>query len=81
MWATNVIRELLSAAFNDEELTTLCFDYFRPVYEDFSAGMSKGRKVQRLLDYCVRHDQVIALLDRVRERNPAKYARFEDELG
>jgi hypothetical protein len=55
-WNTAAIRDLLSAAFNDEELTTLCFDHFRPVYEEFAGGMSKGQKVQRLLDYCTRQE-------------------------
>ena len=79
-WDTATLRELLSAALNDGELTTLCFDYFRPVYEDFSSGMSKGDKIQRLLDHCVRHAQVEKLLDVVRERNPAQYGRFAPRL-
>ena len=55
-----------SAALNGEDLTTLCFDHFRPVYEDFATGMSKGDKIQRLLDYCTRREQVEALLVRCR---------------
>jgi hypothetical protein len=47
------------------------------VYEDLSAGMSKRDKVQRLLDHCVRHDQVGRLLALVRQANPAQYARYE----
>ena len=31
---TAAVRELLMAAFNDEELTTFCFDNFRAVYDD-----------------------------------------------
>jgi outer membrane protein assembly factor BamB len=80
VWNTAAIRTLLTAAFNDEGLTTLCFDYFRPVYEDFSTGMSKGQKIQRLLDYCDRHGQVAKLLDYVRERNPDQYDRFQHRL-
>jgi len=79
-WDTAAIRRLLTAAFDDEELTTLCFDHFRPVYEDLSSGMSKGEKVQRLLDYCVRHGQLEELLEHVRERNSVQYARFRDQL-
>ena len=79
-WNTAVVRELLSAAFNDQEVTTLCFDHFRPVYEDFSSGMSKGDKVQRLLDYCERHDEVAQLVALVRDANPAQYARFAARL-
>jgi hypothetical protein len=79
-WDTAAVRQLLSAAFDDEELTTLCFDHFPPVYEDFAAGMSKGQKIQRLLDYCVRHDQLEALLRQVEARNPAQYARFASRV-
>jgi hypothetical protein len=79
-WNMAAIRSLLTAAFDDEELTTLCFDHFRPVYEDLSSGMSKGEKVQRLLDYCDRHGQLEELLEHVRERNSAQYARFRDQL-
>ena len=79
-WNTSALRDLLSAAFSDQELTTLCFDHFRVVYEDFAAGMSKGDKIQRLLDHCERHDQVAQLVALVRDANPAQYARFAARL-
>lgn len=79
-WNTAAIRELLTAAFDDEELTTFCFDHFRPVYENFATGMSKGQKIQRLLDSCDRHGQLEELLRLVRERNPAQYKRFRERL-
>jgi len=78
-WNSAAIRDLLTAAFDDGELTTLCFDYFPAVYEDFSTGMSRGDKIQRLLAYCLRQGQVERLLDQVRQRNPAQYARFAGE--
>jgi len=77
---TAAIRDLLTAAFSDEELTTLCFDRFRTVYDNFSSGMSKGQKIQLLLDYGTRHDQVDRLLSLVQGLNPAQYARFEPRL-
>ena len=67
-------------AFNDEELTTLCFDHFPAVYEAFGSGMSKGDKILRLLDYCVRREQVEALLAAVEKANPVQYRRFEGSL-
>jgi hypothetical protein len=75
------IRELLVNAFSDEELTTLCYDHFRMVYEDFAGGMSKGQKTQRLLDYCVRHEQLEYLLAVVKKRNRFQYLRFESRLS
>jgi len=74
-WDREAIRDLLMAAFSAEELTALCFDHFPLVYEDFAAGMSKGQMVQRLLDHCVRHDQLETLLACVQERNPQQYAK------
>jgi len=77
---TAAIRDLLAAALGDGELTTLCFDYFRPVYEDLGSGTSKSQKIQRLLEYCDRHEQMERLLRLVEERNPAQYARFAPRL-
>lgn len=74
---TATVRQLLSAAFDDAELTTLCFDHFRPVYENFAAGMSKGQKIQQLLDYCERHDLLDQLLRQVEQYNPAQYKKFK----
>ncbi len=80
MWNTEALRELLTAAFSDEELTIFCFDHFRPVYEDFSTGMSKGQKIQRLLDNCIRKVQVEMLLAEVHKANPMQYLQFERQL-
>ena len=73
--STATMRQLLSAAFDDAELTTLCFDHFRPVYENFATGMSKGQKIQQLLDYCERHDLLDQLLALVEQYNPAQYRK------
>ena len=80
-WNTAAVRDLLSAAFSDEELVTFCFDCFPAVYEDLGSGMGKGQKVQRLLEHCLRRGQMEELLARVHERNPAQYARFAKQLG
>lgn len=73
---TDLIRQILTTAFNDEELTTLCFDHFRAVYEQFGTGMGKGQKIQQLLEYCDRHDQLKKLLQLIETHNPAQYARL-----
>ena len=41
--------------------------------------MSKGQKVQRLLDYCTRQEQVDDLLAAVQKANPRKYAAVRGE--
>ena len=79
-WNLSAIRELLTVAFDDEEIRTLCFDHFPAVYEDFSSGMSKRDKTQRLIEYCERHQAQEQLLAEVRRRNPSQYSRFESRL-
>jgi len=73
-------RELLSAAFSDEEITTLAFDRFRAVYEEIGGGMSKGDKIRRVVDWCERKLQMDVLLEQVKRRNPNQYARYESRL-
>jgi hypothetical protein len=77
---TAAVRELLLAAFSDEELMTFCFDNFRPVYEEFTAGMSRTQKVQLLLDYCVRRGEMAKLLAWVEQANSYQYGRFAGRL-
>ena len=80
IWNTATLRDLLTAGFSDGELTTLCFDHFSAVYEDFAVGMSKSDKIQRLLDHCIRYERVETLLSVVREANPVQYRRYEGQL-
>lgn len=75
------IRQLLMSALVDEELTTLCYDHFYSVYEEFSTGMLKEQKIQRLIEYCERHAQLDRLLSIIKQLNPAQYSRFARSLG
>ena len=77
---TTTVRALLNDAFSDGELTTLCFDHYPTVYDQFSDSMSKSDKIQRLIEYCARQGQMAALLSKVRELNPAQYNRYADQL-
>ena len=77
---TAAVRELLMAAFSDEELTTFCYDNFRPVYEEFATGMSRTGKVQRLVETCDRRGEIAGLLARVERANPYQYDRFRNRL-
>lgn len=72
------IRRFLTEAFSDAELTTLCFDYFRDVYEDFAAGMSKRDKIQRLIEHCDRRSDMFNLLTALRKE---RATRYDAELG
>jgi hypothetical protein len=75
MTETSAIREWLLSAFNDEELVTFCFDRFQPVFNNFSAGMSKGQKIHLLIEYCQRHESLPELLAALERARPEQYAR------
>ena len=49
------LREFMLDFFNEDELHTFCFDYFRDVRQEFGSGMSFNEKVMELIDYCWRH--------------------------
>jgi hypothetical protein len=78
---TTTNRQLLSEGLSDEAIDILCFDYFRPVYEQLAVGMSKGQKIQRLIEYCERQNRIPHLLEAIKEVNPAKYVQYESRLS
>lgn len=77
---TAVIRELIRAAFDDEEFTIFCFDYFPAVHDEFTQGMGRLVKIQLLLKYCRRNDEFDMLLAFIKEMRPVQYSRFESRL-
>lgn len=70
------IRKLLKDAFSEEEFVIFCYDNFREVREQFSAGMTASAKIQLLIEYCDRRNLFSQLLALVNEANPAKYAEY-----
>lgn len=73
---TQALRDLLCAAFNDEELYTFCYDNFLEVSKNFTTGQSQTTRAQMLMEYCDRKGTLDKLLHLVRKRNPLKYAEF-----
>jgi hypothetical protein len=73
---TAAIRKLISEALTDPELTTLCFDHFRPAFEDFSAGQTRTAKIQVLIEHCDRHNLFSQLLKEIQKLNPPRYREF-----
>jgi formylglycine-generating enzyme required for sulfatase activity len=69
------IRQYLTSAYNDEELSTLCSDYFRDVYDTFVSGMTKTQKIQLLLDHCQRRDLIPNLLAALERDRPEQYRK------
>ncbi len=74
------IRELLTAAFSSGEINTLAFDLFRPLYDDFSGGMSKGDRIEQIVMEAERNGRIPQLLNYVQEKNAYQYGRFAPHL-
>jgi hypothetical protein len=67
------IRQYLTVAYSDEELTILCADYFREVRDNFTTGMTKTRMIELLLDYCLRRELMSSLLAALERNRPDQY--------
>ena len=68
------IRRFLGETFSDEELKTLCFDYFRDVSDEFTTGMTKGQMIQLLIERCVRREMFPNLQAALAAERPDQYA-------
>lgn len=75
-----VVRQLLMAAFSDEDLTVFCADYFQDVYEQFGSESSKRAKALKLVDYCHRRGEIPTLLDKIKDENPHQYQEYKPRL-
>ncbi len=75
MATTGELRAKLNTQLSDQELVAFCTDHFPMVYNQFTAGMTQGQRIQLLLDYAVRRGQLDDL-----ERLIEEFLRKRDEL-
>jgi tetratricopeptide (TPR) repeat protein len=71
--STAAIRQYLTAAYSDEEITAFCTDHFRPAADGFTAGMTKGQKIQLFLDRCQHHEAIAAVIRALEQDRPAQF--------
>ena len=74
------LSRLLSEALDKEDLETLCFDTFRPVYDQFTDGMTRGARQRLLVEHVTRQRLTAVLLREVRGLNAARYGEFVEAL-
>lgn len=74
---TRQVRQLLLAAFSDEDFNDFCMDEFFEVYNNFSGGQSRKQRVNKLLDHAKRYNKMQEILQKVEQINPVKYKEFE----
>jgi hypothetical protein len=73
MSRTRELRKQLTDGFSDEELTFFCYDYYREVHQQFTAGMTMPAMVQLLLEHCERTRQLDMLVVLLRQERPALF--------
>jgi hypothetical protein len=71
-----VIRELILAAFGDEEFLIFCADHFPAVRQQFTTGQTQGQRVLALVEHADRHGLLDQLLAHVKAANAYQYTRF-----
>ena len=74
------VRELLTAAFNTDEIETLAFDMFWPVHNNFGNGMTKSHKIKMVVDEAVQHGRLPDLLAYIQRHNLYQYNNFAPDL-
>ncbi|MDM8554925.1 TIR domain-containing protein [Desulfococcaceae bacterium HSG7] len=77
---TKALRELISAALDAEGLDFFCYDHFRPVKNQFTAGQNKTARIQILMEYAERNGLMEKLLEAIKAANSYQYNKFESSL-
>jgi hypothetical protein len=75
------IRELIIAAFDDDELLAFCSDYFRDICDRFGSDTGKTKKAWLLVEYCRRKSQLEVLIEKIKQENPAMYEKHRAQLS
>ena len=68
------VRQFIQQYFDDHELTVICYDYFRPVSDEFTDGMTRSTKIQLLLHHCDKYGHLSHLLTILEKQRPIPYA-------
>lgn len=71
------IRQLLEDALSDEDLSNLCYEHFRKVYNKFTDKQTKDQRILLLAEYAERQLEVPKLLMKIEQINPNVYAKFQ----
>ncbi len=74
------IRELVDAAFNDDNLRKFCFDHYNKVFENFSEGQSRSDRILALVDYVKRYGLEDKVTEEIKTENPYQYEQFNKKL-
>jgi Effector-associated domain 7 len=74
------IRQLLMAAFTEDDLRAFCFDNFPEVHATFTAGQTLTDRVILLIQHADSHGCLADLLKKIEAVRPAKFEEFKSRL-
>ncbi|MFZ1403615.1 MAG: hypothetical protein WAW03_11060 [Anaerolineae bacterium] len=74
-WTTARIRNLVNEALTDGDIDEICQACFKPVFDNFTSGMERKRKITLMIEYCDRQIKFGRLLIEIEKRNPNQYQR------
>ncbi|MDA0244038.1 MAG: hypothetical protein OT477_11525 [Chloroflexi bacterium] len=75
------LHELLTAAFDNEDLSTLAFIVLPDVHNDFSPAMTSRTKIEMIVKEALRHGRVPDMLAYIEQKNPYQFQQFAPRLG
>lgn len=79
---TDKLRKFIKEYFSPDELNTLLLDYFRPVYDDLTNGMTKSQQILLLIEFCHnqnKFEQLLAAIKREKQFfQPENYAQLQN---
>ena len=75
------LHELLTAAFDNSDLTTLAFIVLPDVHSQFSPAMASRTKIEMILDGALRHGRIPDLLAYIERENHYQFQQCAPRLG
>jgi hypothetical protein len=76
-----LVAQRLREGLSEDQIRDLAFEHYRPVYEEYAAGMSRPTLIRLLVDWCDRRDELGSLVRLFAELNPVKAAGLEAQLA
>jgi predicted ATPase with chaperone activity len=72
----SAICKLVNVALPGDALTTFCYTNFPAVYQKFTSETPRLWKIQLLIDYCKKYNQLDKLVEYLAKTNPRQYEKL-----
>jgi hypothetical protein len=79
--STKQLRQLIEKCLSAHDVNSLAFDYFQPVYQNFTDGLNNSYRISSIIDYAQRQKKVTILMNAVWKICPNGYDNFMASLN